>query len=262
MRFQKITPFLWLFTALIIAITAWGYFMWASYGELPTKVKALQDDVEMFKTGKDSLKSTSLSLEKLELKIDKVETSIREDFEWLKKFGIPLTLLAFAGLFFSIYKSALGFALNYAQDTVNRYYLPDEERFKQEKKLLVLTKEGGDSGFIRKLLFDTGFLSVSTIPGNVKKLDEDSLKKIIGGNIYDLILVNNENSPFEDEEIIDCHKYTPDQTMIFSFSKNLPPEILASQRVSSANFKSQIYANLTNALKHQKYIKGTPQSKA
>lgn len=260
MKFQKITPALWLIAAFIIVIAVWGYAMWANYGELPAKVEALQNEVAIMKAGKDSLHSTALSLEKLELKIDKVDTSIREDFEWLKKFGIPLTLLAFAGLFFSIYKSALGFALGYAQETVNKYYLPDEERFKQEKKLLVLTKEGGDSEFIRKLLFDTGFLHAATIPENVKTLEEDSLKKILGGNKYDLILVNNENAAFSDDEIIVCHDKTPDFTMIFSFNKsNLPKNLTASQRVSSANFKSQVYANLINALKYQKYIKRTAQ---
>lgn len=224
-------------------------------GGLPSKVANLQTEIELLKAQPDSARAFLTDLQQLELKIEKTEHSIREDYDWLKKFGLPLTLIALAGLFYSVYKSALGFALENAQKTVARYYLPDEERFKIEKKLLVLTKEGGDSGFVRRLLQDTGFLAASTIPENVKNLDEETLSKILGGKTYDLIFLNNEKASFEDSEIKICHDKTPHYTMIFSFNKNLPGEVVASQRAASANFKSQIYGNLINALKYQQYLR-------
>jgi hypothetical protein len=258
MRFK---PFFWFALAFLIAFGVWGYSMWASYGQLPEKVEALKKDIDMIKSPIDSSKATAiLNFQKLELKIDKVETSIRSDFFLLQKLGIPITVLAFVLMFWSIYKSALGFALQNAKEAADRYFLPEEERFKREKKLLVLTKEGGDSEFIRKLLQDTGFLAASTIPSNVKKLDDDTLLKILDSNRFDLIFLNNEKAAsFEDDEIKTCHDNTPDYTMIFSFNKNLPTEIVASQRAASANFKSQIYGNLINALKYQKYLRKTPK---
>jgi len=230
--------------------------MWASYGHLPRKVESLKKEIELLKVPTDSTKSTTaLDLQKLEHKIDRVETAIRSDFTLIQELGLPLTVLAFVLMFWSVYKSALGFALQNAKEAVDRYYLSDEERFKREKKLLVLTKEGGDSGFMRQLLQDTDFLAATTIPGNVKKLDEETLTKILDGDKYDLILLNNERAAFEDDEIRTCHSKTPDYTMIFSFNKNLPTDIVASQRAASANFKSQLYGNLVNALKYQQYLR-------
>lgn len=249
-------PILYFFLGgfVFLGICSWAW--WAWFGRLPNQVQQLQQEIEILKKQPDSLKTQALSLEKLDFKIEKVEKEIRSDFDWIQKAGLPLTLLAFAGLFFSLYKSALGFALQKAKETVDRYYLPDEERFKREKKLLILTKEGGDSQFIRRLLHDTGFLAASTIPEtNIKDLTEKELKTILGDNQYDLILLNNENKSFEDTEIRICHSKTPDYTMIFSFSKNLPSDLVSSQRVSSANFKSQIYSNLINALKYQQYLR-------
>lgn len=274
-----IKPIYWFVLALLLVLGVWGYFMWASYGHLPSTVEKLKNEVELLKAPSDSIKLTkAIDLQKLELKIDRVETSIRNEFVLIQKLGIPLTVIGFALMFWSIYKSALGFALERAKETVDRYYLPDEERFKREKKLLVLTKEGGDSGFMRQLLQDTGFLAAATIPDNVKELDEETLFKILDGNKYDLILLNNEKSPFTNKEIQVCHDQTAGYTTIFSFGNPAPDEelkqdeqdrkqekreskhgqlskeLVTSSRVSSANFKSQLYGNLINALKYQKYL--------
>lgn len=262
-------------------------------GGLPAKMTNLQREIELLKAKPDSSKTFLTDLQKLELKIEKTEYSIREDYDWLKKFGLPVTIVALVGLFYSIYKSALGFALENAKQTVNRYYLPEEERFKRDKKLLVLTKEGEDANFMHHLLKDTGFLYASTICDNLKKLDDDTLSKMLDGNKYDLILLNNGKAPFTNEEIQLCHDKTPTYTMIFSFgnpaldknpeqdpkvSKLKEPEanseglkakkeggrepqgklslaLVDSPRVSSANFKSQVYSNLINALKYQQYLR-------
>lgn len=263
----------------MIAVGTWGYCMWASYGHMPEKVESLQKEVELLKAQPDSSRTYLLDLQKIELKIEKTEQSIRSDFVLIQKLGIPLTVIAFVLMFWSVYKSALGFALQNAKEMVDRYYLPDEERFKREKKLLVLTKEGGDSGFMRQLLQDTGFLAAATIPDNVKELDEETLFKILDGNKYDLILLNNEKSPFTNKEIQVCHDQTAGYTTIFSFGNPAPDEelkqdekdrkqekreskhgqlskvLVTSSRVSSANFKSQLYGNLINALKYQQYLR-------
>jgi len=252
---KNLPHLLWFIFGIFLTLAICGYAWWASYGLIPGQVDNLQKEVQLLSTQTDTAKLHTLSLDKLEFKIHQVEKGIRSDYDWLQKFGLPLTVIALVGLFFSLYKSALGFALQNAKADIDRYYLPDEERFKREKKLLVLTKEGGDSGFIRRLLQDTGFLAASTIPDNVKKLDEETLLKILDGHDYDLIFLNNENVAFEDDEIKTCHSKTPGYTMIFSFNKNLPTDIVASQRAASANFKSQIYGNLINALKYQKYLR-------
>jgi len=259
---MKINTIFYFVSALLLCLGVLGYFMWAWFGNLPGKVESLQREMELLKAQPDSTRAYLMDVQKLELKIEKTEHSIREDYDWLKKFGLPLTLIALAGLFYSIYKSALGFALENAKKTVDRYYLPDEERFKQEKKLLILTKEGGDSGFVRGLLQDTGFLAASTIPENAKLLNKETFQKILDGQTYDLIFLNNEKVAFDDDEIKTCHSETPDYTMIFSFAKSkLPDDIVASQRTASANFKSQIYGNLINALRYQQYLRKTPTNK-
>jgi hypothetical protein len=262
-------------------------------GGLPTKVTNLQREIELLKVKPDSAKTFLSDLQKLELKIEKTEHSIREDYDWLKKFGLPVSIIALVGLFYSIYKSALGFALENAKETVDRFYLPEEERFKRDKKLLVLTKKGEDAYFMHHLLKDTGFLYASTIRDNLESLDKGIFSKLIDGNKYDLILLNNGKAPFTNEEIQLCHDETPNYTMIFSFGNPAPaknveqnqkdskpqepeakPEglkgkkeegqeqqgklslsLVNSPRVSSANFKSQVYSNLINALKYQQYLR-------
>jgi hypothetical protein len=258
MRYQpSIKSVPWIAAALLIAFGVWGYFMWASYGDLPGRVKKLEAAVELLKYPTDSVApSTALDLQKLQLQIEKTEADLRSDFLLIQKIGIPATLIALALMFFSIYKSALGFALDKARKTIDRYYLPDEERLKQEAKLLVLTKEGGDSAFIRKFLHDTGFLAASTIPPkNVEQLDETSFLEILAGENYDLIFLNGEGKKFEDAEIQICHSKTLNNTMIFSFNNTLPKDLVESERAASANFKSQIYGNLINALKYQQYLR-------
>ncbi|MCW5921260.1 MAG: hypothetical protein KIS77_02880 [Saprospiraceae bacterium] len=261
-----IKPIYWFLLAILLVLGVWSYSVWASYGYLPSTVAKLKNEVELLKAPADSAKSsTTLDMQKLELKIDRVETSIRNDFVLIQKLGIPLTVIAFVLMFWSVYKSALGFALERAKETVDRYYLPDEERFKREKKLLVLTKEGSDSGFIRQMLKDTGFLAAATIPDNVKRLDEDTLYNLLDGGNYDLIFFNNEvasdapketPNPFSDDELLLCLDRTSSGTMIFHFGRpNLSQTPMANRRVASAGFKSQIYGNLINALKYQQYLR-------
>lgn len=246
------------FIAGVLAMTliAW-YVIWANYGKVPEKLEQVQKDIELIKTmPKDT---QVLTLKKLEYKIEKVQQDTLEEVSWIKKLGIPLTIAGLALLFWSLYKSAYSIALQHAKETVARYYLPDEDRFKLEKKILVLTKEGGDTAFLRKFFNDTGFESAVTIPReNLKSLDTESLKKVTDGYIFDFVFLNNENESlrFSDEEISSCLAGTPSATMIFHFGKpNLLPELMKSQRVASASFKSQIYGNLINALKYQQFLK-------
>lgn len=132
---MKNQPYFWFYLALLPLLGAWGYFMWASYGHLPDTVEALKKEVALLKMAPDSAANSAvLDLQRLDLKIDRVETEIRKDFFLIQKLGLPLTVIAFALMFWSVYKSALGFALQKAKETVDRYYLPDEERFKREKK--------------------------------------------------------------------------------------------------------------------------------
>jgi hypothetical protein len=261
----KLPPIFWFTIAFLLAMGVWSYFWWEQYGLLPEKVKDLSRNVELLSEPKDTAKNRGFDLQKLDLKIDKTEQSIREDFDWLEKIGLPLTLIGFVLMFWSVYKSALGFALKNAKESINKAYLPDEEIFKRERRILVLTKKGGDSEFVRKFLHQTGFLSAATIPDNLEKLDKQTLHQLLDKETFDLIFFNNEKVPFTNAEIKICADDTKPFTMLFSFGNPEPEEIgkqgklsddlVALPRVASANFKSQVYGNLINALKYQKYLR-------
>lgn len=275
-------PIYWFLLALLLVLGAWSYFMWASYGHLPSTVETLKNEIELLKTSADSTTSTTaLDLQKLEFKIERIETGIRSDFFLLQKLGLPVTVIAFALMFYSIYKSALGFALENAKKAVDKAYLSDEDIFKREKKILILTKTGGDTTFLREFVYNTGFFEAVTFPkDNLESLDGEILMHATGGRRYDMIIFNNEhmkmksipkNSTEEDKAKIEgdnealkkqlnndltiCLTKTPEPTMIFYFGPPyISPDLMSNQRVASASFKSQVYGNLINALKHQKYL--------
>ncbi|GEM_PF-1409545 len=265
MKNIKVPATFWFTLALLLLIAVCSYAWWLQYGTIPAKVIALQQKVDQLLAPSDTALNKTLSWQKLDLKIDRLETSLRSDFVWIQQLGIPLTLIAFVLMFWSVYKAALANALEHAQKAVEQAYLPEEERLKREKKILVLTKAGGDSAFIREFLHQTKLSGACTIPQeNVKTMDANTLSVLLNGKSYDLILFNNEKIAFEDEELKACFDSTGHTTMIFSFSKNIDKkytEMLASPRVSSANFKSQLYGNLINALKYQSYL-SAPQADA
>jgi hypothetical protein len=257
MSLKKFQPYLFFLFGAFLASAICGYVWWAKYGLLPNQVEDLKNKVELISIQSDTAKSRMLTLDKLEFKIDQVEKGIRNDYDWLQKFGLPLTIVALVAIFFSIYKAALGFALQNAKEVINQAYLSDEDVFKAEKRILVLTKKGGDTQFIRQFLWQTGLLQAATIPKeNTESLTEKVLQKLFKDDTYDLIFLNNEKVAFEDTEIKLCFSLMPENTMLFNFgNKNLPDDLTAFQNVTSAKFKSQIYGNLINAFKYQKCMR-------
>lgn len=260
---MKLHPIIWFSLFILIVFGVWSYAWWSKYGNLPEKMDVLSKKIELLSANPDSLISTkNLSLEKLEFKIEKTEIELRRDFNFIFQIGFPLTFLGLFGLFYSVYKASYGIALKQAQDEIGKAYKPEEDLFKTEKRLLVLTKTGSDSNFIRKWLNDVGFLWASTVKSEVELITEDNFSTILENNKFDLIFFNNEQSnngtvnSFSNEEIELILNKTPSNTMVFNFGKpNLSHGLTANQRVASAGFKSQIYGNLINALKYQKYLK-------
>ena len=253
---------LFLFILLVLAVVfmpVWGEYHLASknraqLNELSSKIEAIEKArMDTIFKGKLEAKELSLKIQEAELKTKNIETDLRKDYDWLLRFGIPGTILAFFLLFGGIYKTAFEFAKKQAREDVQKVFRSEEELVKKEKKILVLTPKDGDTNFLRKFFIASGF-EKDEFPAT----QNEGL--LTPTSQHDLILVNNESNSESFKKIAPL-LHSP-STMVFYFG---PPKLddafMKDQRVSSAGFKSQIYGNLINALKFQRYLIDLPIEK-
>lgn len=120
----------------------------------------------------------------------------------------------------------------------------EEVQLKKKKEILVLTPLGNDDNFLRSFFLKMGFKS-PTYKSFPLPNDFDFAK-------FDLILFNDDSPK----------GFSKEKTEIAETAKRFPPEILCfyfgfgrvdvdNTKLGSANFRSQLYGNLINALRYQ-----------
>ena len=106
---MKITKFditLLSVTVLILAL----FFCW-NYQLSYQQIAQMQNKLNLFEAKADSVNLKPIEVQRLDLKIDKLEADLRKDYDLLLKVGLPVSLLALIGLFYGIYKTAYSFAI-------------------------------------------------------------------------------------------------------------------------------------------------------
>lgn len=156
-------------------------------------------------------------------------------------------------MFWAIYKIALNFAVEEAKKDIARSYKNEETLFLEEKKILVLTKEGGSTEFVQRFFNKSGFQN-HEVESPIITLPEKPNAK------YDLFFLNNDNENlnyvFSDEEIVAFMSNCKAGKIVFNFGKTVKPgPITQDERFTSATFRSQLLGNLINSFRYQKVLK-------
>ncbi len=217
------------------------------------KVEGFQDVIN----GKFENKS-----KELELQFKDLTTSLEGEYRILKNLrnvGIPLTILSLIAAILGLIKKMKSIAQTKIEEKYEQLFSADKDRlieiinnqneehkFRDNKKILVLSTPNGDSSFLRKLFKEFKF----------QKVDFKSVEKHENLGKYDLIFINNENGDFQFELIDSFFENSSKNTVLFYFNttKRFYNNAKISNRLNFANSKTQIYGNLINLLKYQKII--------
>lgn len=240
-------------TLLLVTIVVLSLLAYWNYSLSQNQLSSIQEKFNQLEIKADSIKLKTYEVQKLELKIDKLESELRKDYDLLLKVGLPASLLALIGLFYSLYKIAYSFAIEEAKKVIEKAYKSEEDLIKSEKTIMVLYKNGAETNDIRKFFHKLNFQ-------NCEFLGFDDLAEL-DKNKTDLIFVlnpdgeSNVHIQFSDANMTTILDSVKPSTVLFNFGKNVGNDIRAKRQFSSANVESQIYGNLMNALKYQKVLK-------
>ncbi len=126
------------------------------------------------------------------------------------------------------------------------YSQNEENQLKENKRILILSSKDTDDGFIKSFFKEMGFKK-----GSFEKISEYKKQK----QPFDLIFFNNEDSKLSQEDIKKYVEESKPNTMFFHFGSVRFSDMDASNnKVAFANLRTQIYGNLINALRFQKFI--------
>lgn len=245
----------------ILALLFIGGLVLLYYGEHEPVVQEISElrsrlDHINFLKG-DSLALPDASFRELELRIDKLELKFDQKQNILMKYA-PISIFALLLFYWGIYKVALNFAVEAAKKDVAMSYRNEETIFREEKKILVLTKTGASTEFMQRFFNKSGF-EQHEILESFESLPDPDRK-------FDLFFINNEDK-YESEDKKTRHFFTDSEiktfmgkckptTIIFNFGKQVnDPDVSGDERFTSAMFRSQLLGNLMNAFRYQKVLR-------
>lgn len=242
----------------VITLLAQFYIEWAIWDKASKDLQKINQRIELLENAfKESPAiADSLALEKFALEIQKLEQTVREndaslrnDFYWILRFGIPATLIGLLGLFWGVYKSTYSWALSEAKKAIEKQYKPEDQLLREEKKILVVHYEGADRSSIQAHFLASKFDNVDHVSNKESDLKGYNFKD------YDLIMFNNKGKNqgecFTEAQIQEFIKQAGSNAVFFYYNGGNLQQLLNNERFNSANFKSQIVPNILNLLKFQ-----------
>lgn len=236
-------------TLSLLTIFILGLLTYWNYNLSTTQLLGVENKLNQLELKADSLKLKPFEVQKLELKIDKLEGELRKDYDLLLKVGLPASLLALLGLFYGVYKTAYSFAVEEAKKEIEKAYKSEEDLMKSEKEIVVLYKKGAETSHIRRFFNKLNFEKVTFLCfDDLAQLDKSKTDLAFLINVAGIY-------QFEDAEIKTVMSSVKPSSIVFSFGKNVGEDVRAMPQFSSANVESQIYGNLMNTLKYQKVLK-------
>ncbi len=238
--------------ALLIIATLF-FLYYAEIEPINQRINGLSQqlkEIEFYKG--DTLLVPNAAYQELNKRIDSLENNFEQKQSILMKFT-PLSITALLLLFWAVYKVALNFAVEEAKKDVARSYMNEETLFLNEKKILVLTKEGGSTEFVQRFFNKSNFKNHKIEPPSATLPDSPD-------NKYDMFFINNENEDqdftFDEGEIKKFMDKCKAGKIIFNFGKHVSDvSITKNERFTSATFRSQLLGNLMNAFRYQKVLK-------
>lgn len=245
----------------ILAIAVLGISASPSLAQNQQTVQKLEQRVQQLEAKNDLLEK---KLELKEIALDTAyalrarafEAELKEKSKWILRFSAIIAFVGLGGLigfFFwvkEMAQKAAGEKFDKFFDEQKSRVLKliddknEEVQLKKNKAILVLTPAGGSDSFLQTFFLKMGFKS-PTYQSFPVQAGFDFSK-------FDLVLFNND-SP---------QGFSKEKTEIVETVKRFPPEILCfyfgsgrvevdDTKLGSANFRSQLYGNLINALRYQ-----------
>lgn len=216
--------------------------------EIESKIETFEQTIQQ-KPMIDSLAIAKLNLElmKLESKLEKSESNLRNDFYWLLRLGIPLTVVGFIGFFFGIFHTTYTLALSMAKKELAKEVMNDSKYVRTFFDVLIVHKNEGNSHKIESLLRKQGFQVKRKI--FAKDFTEYDLSSYKG-----LVLDSTpESGDFDADEIKKILARNDFKGVIMKYGGGRVSKEVNSDRFSGATMMSQLYPNLINILIYQKY---------
>ena len=246
---------------LMIAFLALPCSAQSENEKMAFRIKQLELEIENLKQ-KLTLKEQSLKNE-YDKKMGEITKDVNSEILKLNtretKLENVLWIISFLGVvsFFGTWKWVSNSAKKLAEKKYNEFFekaktdllvLVDKKNetlnFKANKAILVLSAPGGDNRFLQNFFLKNGFKTpeFKTLP----VADDFDYAK------YDLVLFNNDDhihDKIDLAEIVRTAKRFPDEIVCFYFGSGRLT--VDSTKLASANFRSQLYGNLLNALQYQ-----------
>ncbi len=190
-----------------------------------------------------------------------VEENIRMDqrkSNWIVGIVCILGLGSFIGGWFLVTKFILNKIKEKSEKLINEIYKEKERellamaekqseefKLKENKSILVISKNETDTGFLKRFFKEMGFYSVTyEVKDNLK-----SLKKC------DLVLFNNEKVSIQHDELLNIVAKTKGDKLCFYFGPDRFDFKDFKDRGNFANSRVQLYGNLINSLRYQSLLK-------
>ncbi len=185
----------------------------------------------------------------LENKVQQNDLKLRDDFNVLVRLGIPATSIALLLLVAGLYNAVYGFARKRAEEQLKRQFLSEEEQIKKEDKIVVISPTGPTEE-VSKLMRLSGFINIEQVRVDLSKASTSVDYSEIESP--DLIIIDLSHDKYHSDAQIKALTEKFPKSMFLVFGRNIDRQLMGSPRLSSATFKSQIYANAMNAMKFKR----------
>ncbi len=232
-----------------------------SFGQKNEKaVLSKQDSVELYNRIEKTEKFQELVKEDVDIKVRQIEQKLDSDYEYMKWIGIiggSFTVIGLGWAIISIIIKLKKIGIAKSEEIIEKKFheekdkilklvenQTEENQFKQNKRILILSHSETEDIFLKKFFKELGFLKA-----NFKKIDG-----FVELENHDVLFFNNENGKFEQGLIEQLIENSDKNTVFFYFGSIRIKDFGTESRVVATNYKTQIYGNLINALKYQKIL--------
>jgi len=240
--------------------------------ELSNRVKILEGQKENLVKQYELLKEKfNNETESLNIKFLDQKRKLEDDYNYLKVllwiFG-PLTVIGIFTMaitmlisYFKLRKKLEKIAEDKIQKKFDQFFdekknqikamidKQDEEfQLKKEKRILVLSPNGSNNSFLKRFFAGEGFDKIEfALPEKILSINLNS---------FHVVLLANEDDKFGKNLIPVI--VTSSKEVVFIYFGPVCDDSLAiknEKNVAFANYRAQLYGNLINALRYQKYLK-------
>ncbi len=214
---------------------------------------------ESYQNKKDALEADyKKKLDALNVEMREIRQQVREDSLLIKVFFGTFVIIGIS-IIVSAWQGAKTFAERQAAKMIEDVFDKKKEDFlrlvekqntekqlRQTKRILVLTPDGHSKTFLEEFFRESEF--------QPPYFESFTLADKIDFSNYDVVLFNNDDGKSfskDRTEIVETIRKMPEKTLAFYFGGQPNVMLEDTTKFASANFRSQLYGNLVNALRYQ-----------